>query len=262
MHTLSVYYPTYSRRVQKTNSKMFMLAVVVSLLAVFSAVSAQDQECDRTAFVVGLGLDCALGFQAANNTPTTEAGMEAFDTICTAECAGATAAYLAAPPCNNSVEAFGLGLWCYPADNARIPRCRYALDDLLNATIQSNLQTCVPFGGNPTMCPDGCAAALTALSAEIGCCFQLVYNLTADQIMEGMATGVITADEAQFLQLISTDALWGTCMVDIPADCTGNPFPVTATEPPTEPEATTEGAVHITATLFTIAISAGLSVLF
>ena len=256
MHTSVQYTP---RIVQKT--KMFVLAVVVSLLAVFSAASAQE-ECDSTSFVVGLGLECALGFQAANNTPTTEAGMEAFNTICTAECAGATAAYLAAPPCNNSVEAFGLSLWCYPADNARIPRCRYALDDLLDATIQSNLAACAPFGVNPTMCPDGCAAALTALSAEIGCCFQLVYNLTADQIMEGMATGVITEDDALFLQLISTDALWGTCMVDIPADCTGNPFPVTATEPPTEPEATTEGAVHITATLFTIAISAGLSVLF
>ena len=238
-----------------------LLTVVIGFLAVYSAAAQQDDcETGRISFVLGLvnGISCGLNFQTANNTPSTEAGMQALDAICTAECAGAVAGYVAGPPCNDPLEAAGLLVWCCPADNGAISRCRYALPDLLDPTIQVNLGACAAFALNPTMCPDNCADALSALSDEIGCCYQKVFNMTEEEIVAQEAAGTITAEQAASVRLLSTDALWTTCNVPSPGDCTGDPFPGTVTVT----TVTTEGAVRTAATFLTIALAAVLSSIF
>lgn len=231
-----------------------LLVAVISLLAALSPTLAQEiEECDREGFVLGLGLPCALNFLAANSTPTTEAGMQALDVICTAECAGATAAYLAAPPCNNTLEAFGLGIWCCPVENAAISRCRYALPELLDPTILLNAGACAAFAVDPSTCPANCSSALTDLSEEIGCCFQKLFNVSAEEIQ---LAGIIDQNAANLIMLLSMDPLWNVCDVPIPGDCTGEPFPVTPTM------ATTEGAVRIAATVTAIMIGTIISFTF
>ena len=207
-----------------------LLSVVLISLVVFNSFRSCQATCtmnEQFQFVASLpdGLQCGLGIQQANATLSGEvAGMRALDTICTDACAGAVSRWLSDPTgCNDSVSGGGLAIWCQPADNGNISRCRYAFDRI-NPTIfnNPNILACI----NDTVtnnCSAKCLAGLTAMASEIGCCFQLIYNNT--MVLDGLQMAMIFPPESSILfSALRSSALWDTCNVAIPAACTSPTF--------------------------------------
>ncbi len=207
--------------------------------------SAQCTEADQMGFVSSLpnGLSCGQAFQAANNTPTGQAGMQALDNICTTSCAGAVAQWLANPnTCNDPTSAAGLAFWCQPADGGSIPRCRWAVD-LAPPTLfyNTDLNSCTAIALFPELCPPTCATGLKTLANTIGCCYQFIYNNT-EALDVLMAKGFISTIQRIGLALLANPDMWQLCNVAIPSECTSSTFRDDATIAPTTMMATTAGS--------------------
>ncbi len=255
------------------------MQLILSILAALCLATVRGQNpCDRaaqTSFVLGLngGLTCGLNFQAAEATPTTPEEEMALDNalngICTAECAGAVASWFLGSPCsdtdvNSTLENYSaalfLQLWCQPADNAAISRCRFALDAIDVSVINNtDIESCAAFA-TMQVCLPTCTSGLQRLSSELGCCYQGIYNNS--QVLGALSAMMsITQEQAMFFTLLGNSNLWAACGVDIIDECTSDPFPETPTTA-ADDDTTTASASTLTSTITVIAIGAILSVLF
>ena len=191
----------------------------VTVIASIRTSSAQCTETEQVAFVLTLlnGLQCGLGLQAANNTPT----VEGLDSICTESCAGAVSAWLDGPTCNDTSSSAVLETWCQPADGGRISRCRFIDENLF---LNANIAQCMAFATNDQVCPGSmCASGLQNVAEEIGCCYQLIYNNT--MALDGLQqTMRINARGRRLFEILRQQSLWNACNVQFPASCTSPTF--------------------------------------
>ena len=220
-----------------------LIALVILLSALFTVGVAQSMtgtctSAEQTAFVTNdLGLSCALSLVRID--PSDSAGLlepnvasrsEILDTVCTAECGGALVQYFQTC-CNDSVLSQGLVSWCTPTGNVSPgrDRCYFALPPVFNLSSFSSLaDDCVPTGFS---CPSQCSSALREFVGMLGCCYQSFYN-NPTFIQAAQAAGLISAPEVQALSLLSNDFVWNFCDVDMPDECSGEPFPRTTTTAP------------------------------
>ena len=203
---------------------LYLVAACVCITQVVAIELPTCPETNLTNFAVTLGtnLDCALAFRMANDTPTTDDGMNALDKICIAGCAGAIVQFLTVN-CTDPLQAAGLTFWCQPADFGEIRRCRSALDIREEGLFTSmDIIACGSF--NET-CPANCEEGLEKLSEEIGCCFQNIYNSSAEVLSGLVSSQIITPVESTLIAVLSNSALWDACGVDIPQSCTSPIFP-------------------------------------
>ena len=206
---------------------MFQYIVVsMTVLASIRASNAQCTETEQVAFVLALpnGLQCGLGLQAANSTPT----VEGLDLICTESCAGAVSAWLDGPTCNDTSSSAVLETWCQPADGGRISRCRFIDENLF---LNANITQCILFDTNDPGCPNSmCASGLQNVAEEIGCCYQLIYNNTMafDGLQQTMR---INARGRRLFENLRQQILWNACNVQFPANCISPTFQMDPPEP-------------------------------
>ena len=134
-----------------------MFQYIVMSVAVFASIRTSSSQCteyQQFAFLAALpnGLQCGLGLQAANSTPT-RGGL---DLICTESCAGAVSAWLAGPTCNDTFSSAVLETWCQPADGGRISRCRFIDEKLF---LNANITQCIAFATTNPACPGSMCAS-------------------------------------------------------------------------------------------------------
>ena len=161
----------------------------------------------------------------------------ALENVCTNECGGEYSNYLETV-CGDNFEAISLRLHCTPTNGTATvgPYCRYAIGDILNSSILTDLFACENYTEeNP--CSFGCRAALNQLKASVGCCYQNVYNNTAYN-RELLRAGFITTSEfIGFEQLNDpTASPWLACDIEPPKRCSPPPFK----PPPPAPKCTLE----------------------
>ena len=225
---------------------MKLLVVLAVLSATFAVGFTQSDNgtCTReqqtTFFTQQLSLPCALSFAKVDPTDSSGLNMllpdipsrsEPLNTVCTAECGSALSQFLGTC-CEDEVGAAALFSWCTPTgiDNPGQDRCYFALPPVFNTSNFEGLDACD--GANTTNpCPTGCTEALRGIITVLGCCFQSFYNNS--EFVGGLtAVGLITPQEYADLVALGNPLLWGACQVEVPDDCTGNPFPATTTAAP------------------------------
>ena len=160
----------------------------------------------------------------------------ALDSVCTSDCGGSYSNFLE-KTCEDELGAEALGLYCTPTNgSANVGSyCRYAIEDSIDLSILSNLQSC----DNSTEeqpCAPGCRRALRLLKNEIGCCYQSVYNNTRYNTLI-LNARFITQTEFNRRERLGDpeNSPWVLCGVDPPQNCPAPPF-----QPPTQPECTIE----------------------
>ena len=211
-----------------------MLFVVAACLIISLSKAQNCSLADGIAYAFSLpnGLSCVLSFYGIDTTNATLGGMKALDKVCIAGCAGEVSEWLSSEVCNDTIQGTGLQLFCQPADNGLISRCRYALDLVDKTLFNSNdIRECdTVFNGT---CPRMCDNGLKRLSEEIGCCYANIYNNT--EVLNGLEeNGDITGMEREFFTVLSNSLLWDACMVQIPETCTSMPFPVSVIDTVTD----------------------------
>lgn len=187
---------------------------------------------DQLAYVSQeLPASCAinLGIVNSNTTVDIQDVLDgALNVVCSENCGGELSNWLL-NECNDAPGAAGLFYWCLYTDGTagNNSRCRYATPPYFDA--MASLGGAAPcFAANVTdPCPSGCAMALTGL-AELGCCYQSLYNNT-DYLQGILSAGTLTQEQFQALQGLSNPLLWAGCQVTPPAmQCTneGIDFPM------------------------------------
>ena len=239
-----------------------MIRVAFIFAAFFSFLGTSAAQCTLQQQITYISAlpnpsTCGPSFLAAENTPSGSEGIQALDVICTTSCAGAFTDWLEMPtPCNDSVAANAIRIWCQPADGGSIPRCRFAFDQLDPTVLNNtNLDTCATFMGTG-ICPPTCTTALSNISTIMGCCYQGIYNnsMVLDILQNG---NYISATDREFLDLLRNSALWEACNVDVPPACSSPTFrdDITTTATSTTETATTAGSNILELSLVTFLIS-------
>ena len=219
-----------------------MMRVVAGISCFFTVlvayVTAQSTTgtctaADQLAYVSQqLPASCGINLGIVNSNTTADAQSVldgALDVACSENCGGELSNWLL-NQCNDSAGAAGLFYWCLNTDGTagNNSRCRYATPPYFDA--MASLGGAVPcFVANATdhPCPSGCAMALMGL-AELGCCYQSLYNNT-DYLQGILNAGSLTQPQFQALRGLSNPLLWAACQVTPPAmECTnqGIDFPM------------------------------------
>ena len=185
---------------------------------------------------------------------TSDEGRQKFAGVCTQDCAGRIAEWLRIT-CNDPLQSLDIGLWCYETDGQVGDYCRYATGDVFNVTFLENLDVCM--AATPQVpCAPGCADALNALTIQIGCCYQNLYN-NSEYISGLLSRNFITQDQYDGLLDLgnNNDNPWIGCEIQAPMSCEANPG-TGVTAPPTTMELTTAGELGLkTKTMFVLIVS-------
>ena len=207
--------------------KLFLLslALVASVLAQGpQAICSQNQ---IFTFILGLPSQCSTPLQQVipflgNTDLNTDEGRQMVAQVCTPGCIGAIVDYLR-ETCFDPIQAFDYQLWCYQTDDADIgPFCRYALSDIFNGQVFSNISAeCLE---SEDVCSMRCNNALFALGSELGCCYQTFYNNTG-YLSTLLARGFINQMQLSSLEALGNPAgnPWTVCETLPPNSCTANP---------------------------------------
>jgi hypothetical protein len=142
-------------------------------------------------------------------------------TLCTVDCGEAIAKFVAVN-CDNLLLAGGLHLLCTPRDKGG-DRCQSVWPNLLSDKgLIDNLRSCGNF--TSAQCPTGCAGAITAVVAEMGCCYQTIYNNTKvlDIFVE---YELLTSTQQVIIQNTHQPTLWTACNMPLTTLCAGDSFP-------------------------------------
>lgn len=198
-------------------------------------VSCNDE--DVSAFVESeLSPECNEAyktvFASEDDTDSTEMItddmiMDLYDTFCSPDCLGAVVRYEKDECSPSTATSLGTAK-CHrmSTEGEMGDLCAFTVGkDMINSTLFTDVwSSCIsPDPVASEDCPDTCSAALEELTAELGCCYQTIYNNT-DFIDFFTLSGDITIEERAFFGRISQPGLWETCGVPLVAECTGDPF--------------------------------------
>ena len=185
---------------------------------------------DENEFLLSLpdGHNCDLSLRTVThlNTNNSKALATAFDHACTHNCGGVYADYLE-NICNDHLAAENIRLYCTPTNgSATIGQfCRHATFDVLDPSLFRALATCGNNSAEGQLCTAECREGLLDLKANIGCCYQNVYNNTP-YFVQLLNAGIITP--SFFTQFILFNGPgsnpWIACMVEVPKPCSSEPF--------------------------------------
>ena len=204
------------------------------------------QTNDRFPFLQSLpnGIQCILGLGAITNPFSTPAQVaEGLVNYCTDDCGGIFSKYLELP-CNAPLAAELVRLTCTATNGSATAGnvCHYA-SPTANGSPQvlAEISSCDNVTSDSS-CTTGCRQMLTNLKAEIGCCFQNVYNNTQYDLRE-------IRDFTQFLTQNQLDSLekltnpdsnpWKICEIEPPQMCSGPLF-----KAPPSPQCTTDDIIN------------------
>ena len=151
----------------------------------------------------------------------------ALNTYCTRECGGAILIHLLLNCGEAIVPGFVAAyLSCLPVTGSSLgSRCRATLPGIIDASVLQNVSPCASYNeSNPLVCPSGCRTGLTTARAQVGCCFQAVYNDT-DLLQSYLMQGTVNATEFALINQLRNPSLWSACQVDLTPQCTQSPFP-------------------------------------
>ena len=168
-------------------------------------------------------------FMIVNSTALSPGLDNALDVFCTQECGGIIASSLRTH-CSDTYFTNGFYYFCLGTNNSAIvgSRCRYAFPPQYNLT--SYLIKCVSAATEETSCPEGCSQVLEMISADIGCCYNSIYNNTAHfPILAEDETVLEEPTDAQF-RIVAKPQFWSSCGVNLPpGPCTNEGFVLTET---------------------------------
>ena len=96
--------------------------------------------------------------------------------------------------CHDRLSADSLKISCTPTDGSAVmgEYCRFALADVINASILDALLSCYDFTSE-VPCGEDCRAAIHDLKDHVGCCYQHIYNNTLF-FAHLYDTGLVTRD--------------------------------------------------------------------
>lgn len=163
-------------------------------------------------------------FTIVNSTALSPVLDDALDVFCTQECGGKIASALRTH-CNDNYYTNGFYYFCLGTENSANvgSRCRYSFPPQYNLT--SYLVQCVSVATETTSCPEGCSQVLEMISADIGCCYNSIYNNTAYfPILAEDETILDEPTDAQF-RIVASPQFWSSCGVNLPpGPCTNEGF--------------------------------------
>ena len=166
-------------------------------------------------------------FTIVNSTALSPGLDDVLDVFCTQECGGTIASALRTH-CSDNYFTNGLYYFCLgTANSASVgSRCRYALPPQYNLT--SYLIQCISVATETTSCPDDCSQVLEKISADIGCCYNSIYNNSAPfPVLAEDETILDEPTEAQF-RIVGNPQFWSTCGVNLPpGPCSNEGFKFT-----------------------------------
>ncbi len=135
------------------------------------------------------------------------------DTFCTIDCGKAIAQYMASN-CKAVLPASML----YLSRESSTDRCRSAFPDFWTAAMDYSASA-----NFKTKCLSGCKSVLTALTKEMGCCFQSLYS-DFYFVLSFLNSGFLSVENNESFAVIKNPLLWHACGVPHPNYCTGKPF--------------------------------------
>lgn len=163
-------------------------------------------------------------FTIVNSTALSPGLDNVLDVFCTQECGGTIASSLRTH-CSDNYFTNGFYYFCLGTNNSAIvgSRCRYAFPPQYNLT--SYLIKCVSAAAETTSCPEGCSQVLEMISADIGCCYNSIYNNTTPfPILAEDETILDEPTNAQF-RIVAEPQFWLSCGVSLPpGPCTNEGF--------------------------------------
>ena len=175
---------------------------------------------------------CGHGLQTVFSPPANDSMMlaTALENVCVNNCGGVYANYRKTT-CDDELGSESLHIFCTLTNGSAAvgTHCRYAVGDILDSLLFDSLYSCYDITPNST-CPSECRNGLLNLKAQIGCCYQNVYNNTV-YLTELFSAGLLTASEFIALDDLNNPAgnPWTLCEVEPPNRCEQPPF----TLPPT-----------------------------
>ena len=175
---------------------------------------------------------CGSGLETIFNPPTNDSLMlaSALENVCLNNCGGVYANYRKSV-CDYELGSESLRIFCTLTDGSAAVQthCRYAVADILDGTLFDHLFSCYNITPN-SPCPSDCRNGLLNLKAQIGYCYQSIYNNTL-YLTELFNVGFVTAREFIGFDDLNNPAgnPWTLCEVEPPKHCEQPPF----TLPPT-----------------------------
>ena len=146
--------------------------------------------------------------------------------VCTDDCGGVYSTFLKST-CNDQLAAENLRISCIPTNGTDTtvpgPYCRFAVDVDIS---YFNSFPCLNSSRPGTNCAPECRAALLRIKADVGCCYQDLYNNTffdRELLLAGQLTPVVFT-EFQLLNNPVTNP-WKVCNVTPPRSCPKQPRP-------------------------------------
>jgi len=151
------------------------------------------------------------------NTTTDEQLNVALNTFCSYDCGKILSSFLSRS-CGDTAFSFVLNMFCLRVqpDGAY---CRNFYPDVYDF---SNLEAC----NSPDSCSSQCASSLSQVKSAMGCCFNILYNISNDYTRHFMSLNYLTDAETILFGRLSNPALWSQCNVELIGKSCGNtPFP-------------------------------------
>ena len=170
---------------------------------------------------------CGPSIGTVSNPPpnNTMALTGALMNLCTDDCRGVYSDFLKST-CNDQLSAENLRVFCVSTNGSDTtapgPYCRFAAD--VDISYFDSFPCLNSSSG--TNCAPECRSALLRIKAEVGCCYQHLYNNTVysrEQLLAGFLTPVVFT-EFQLLNNPVTNP-WKVCNVSPPRSCPRQPRP-------------------------------------
>ena len=160
---------------------------------------------------------------------------DALVNVCNDDCGGIYSKFLESP-CNDPTAAEFIRITCTPTNGSAAVGdvCHYALPMIMDSQLLTEFSSC----DNVTSdlpCTSSCREALMKLKAQIGCCFQNVYNNTIYDIQQFRNNGFLTQNELDSLRMLTNPDTnpWMICEIEPPEICGAPLF-----KPPPPPQCT------------------------
>lgn len=175
---------------------------------------------------------CGLGLDTVFNPPANDSEKlaTALEDVCSNDCGGIYANYRKTV-CDDELASESLRVFCTLTDGSAAIRmhCRYAVGDVFDTKAFDSLISCYNITSK-THCPSDCRNGLLKLKAQLGCCYQNVYNNTL-YLTELLKRGLLSSSSFIGLENLNNPAInpWTLCEVEPPQGCSRPPF----TLPPT-----------------------------
>ena len=170
---------------------------------------------------------CGQGLETVFNPPANDSMMLAstLENICLNNCGGVYANYRKTV-CDDELGSESLHIFCTLTEGSAAvgTHCHYAVSNVLDSAIFESIFSCYNITPNSS-CPSDCKNGLLNLKAEVGCCYQNVYNNTL-HLIELFNAGFLTASEFIGFDDLNNPAgnPWTLCEVEPPKQCEKPPF--------------------------------------